>query len=550
MKFTRDPRVKKLLDAAEKGNVAAVRRLLEEGADPNAILEDRMENALTIAIYYRQADVIRAMAGSKADFNGGWPHTPLSLGVRTQNLDLIRALVEAGADVDKPNSSGQSALQIAVQEGWVEVAAELVRLGADPNLVPQKKKHETVSNYSPMQWAAMEGNKKMLAALKSAAPGAKTDKKLLATQLCGAAAAGDLAEVKRLVEKEDVGVDARDARDATPLVSAAAAGKAKVVRFLLDRGADVNLVGGKRSDGHSPLIAAALSGNVDVVRLLVEAGADPHYAPPQFPDYDALAMAKEARQKKVVEYLLAVQKQRGGRGRKTDARAKRPTPRGVTTFDTNDAMLLVAAPVADVSKAFATRIGAKKRKENVLGEDVKLTGRCYVVWKLLDSPWTNVMKVRCANFKHWPDVADAAALSKSLKTRALYVANSDTGGCTRYALFDHGEPVEVFDYSSGADGTDAASAVARYAKIFGADLTPLANVSVGDGKFFASTSRKLDVVRIKNDLDFVDDYVKRQEAFVPFGFDDEWGEAGETAELTLEGLGPDDVERLDFIAAR
>jgi hypothetical protein len=28
----------------------------------------------------------------------------------------------------------------------------------------------------------------------------------------------------------------------------------------------------------------------------------------------------------------------------------------------------------------------------------------------------------------------------------------------------------------------------------------------------------------------------------------EWGEPGERIELTLEGLGPDDIERLDYVA--
>jgi hypothetical protein len=28
----------------------------------------------------------------------------------------------------------------------------------------------------------------------------------------------------------------------------------------------------------------------------------------------------------------------------------------------------------------------------------------------------------------------------------------------------------------------------------------------------------------------------------------DWGEAGERIELTLEGLGPDDIERLDYVA--
>ena len=42
-------------------------------------------------------------------------------------------------------------------------------------------------------------------------------------------------------------------------------------------------------------------------------------------------------------------------------------------------------------------------------------------------------------------------------------------------------------------------------------------------------------------------YVADRDAYIPFALDD-WGEPGQRVELTLEGLGPDDIERLDYIA--
>jgi len=555
MKISKDPRVKKLVAAAEKGDVAAVKRLIADGADPNAVPEDGTENALWQAIYYSQIDVIRALAGTKADFNGGWPHTPLTVGVRTKDLELIRALVEGGAKVNHPSSSDETPLLVAVQDANSETVAELVRLGADPNLVPKKKKYDTVTNYSPLEYAAMEGNKQMIAALMSA-PGVNPDKRLAGLMLNGAAIMGDMAEVKRLVEQQGVDVNARDARGDTPLINAAIGGRTKIVRYLLDRGADVNLPGGRKADVKSPLTAAAMGGNAGIVQMMVEAGADLDYELPHAPGYTALQIAKESRQKKVVEYLLEVQTQRGGGDRgggkkKGKGGGKPTTPRGVTTFDTNDSMILVAAPVADVSKALAERIGAKTRRENALGEEVKLTQRCYAVWKLIDSPWTNVMKLHCADFKHWPTAADAAALSKALKTRAIYVGNSDTGGVTQYALYKNGIAVEVFDYGSSGDADTAKAATERFARSYGIDVSNIpGGVQVSQGKAFASAQRKVDVKKIKNDLDFVNDFVKQQDALVLFGSEIGFGEAGEMMELTLEDLGPDDVERLDYIAAK
>jgi hypothetical protein len=510
-----------------------------------------MDTAVWAALFHRRVEVLRAMIGSKADFNGGWPHTPLTVAARTKDLDLIRVLVEGGAEVNRPNSSFETPLLVAVMENHAEVAAELVRLGADPTLIPRKKKYETVTNYSPLQYAAMSGDKKLVAILASAPASTKAGKALPGLLLCGAATTGDLAEVKRLVERDSVDVNVKDAKGETPLICAAMNGRAKVVRYLLDKGADVNLAAGTKSDGISPLLAAVMSGKVETVRMLVEAGGDLDYTDKDYEEGNALTYAKDARLKKVVEYLLDVEKQRGDGSKKKKAGAKPAGPRGVTTFDTNDAMVLVAAPVTDVSRAFAERIGAKTRRENVLGEEVKLTQRCYAVWKLIDSPWSNVMKLHCRDFRHWPSAADAVALSKSLKTRALYVANSDTGGVTQYALFDAGKVVEVFDYGSAGDRDSDKAVTERFAKYYSIDMSAIAGgVQVAQNKTFASSQRAVDVKKIKNDLDFVNDYVKQQDAFIPFGFEMGWGEAGEMMELTLEGLGPDDVERLDYVAAK
>ena len=81
----------------------------------------------------------------------------------------------------------------------------------------------------------------------------------------------------------------------TPLINAVMAGESKIVRYLLDRGADVNLPAGPAGKkGNSPLIQAVMSGKLEVVRMLVEAGADLDYSHRDFKG-GALAAAKEMR---------------------------------------------------------------------------------------------------------------------------------------------------------------------------------------------------------------------------------------------------------------
>jgi len=83
--------------------------------------------------------------------------------------------------------------------------------------------------------------------------------------------------------------------------------------------------------------------------------------------------------------------------------------------------------------------------------------------------------------------------------------------------------------------------------VYGVDLSKLPELVVNKGLVFGASARKLDLSKIKNDLDYVNQYVAGQDAYIFFAIDN-WGEPGERAELSLEGLGPDDIERLDYVA--
>lgn len=89
-------------------------------------------------------------------------------------------------------------------------------------------------------------------------------------QLIEAAAAGDIATVRRLIEA-GVPVDARQRGDGTPLIVAAKQGQQATVDALLKLGAQPDLP--SSGDGN-PLIAAASRGQHAVVAQLIDAGAD------------------------------------------------------------------------------------------------------------------------------------------------------------------------------------------------------------------------------------------------------------------------------------
>jgi len=98
---------------------------------------------------------------------------------------------------------------------------------------------------------------------------------LIAVQLCAseihdAAMAGNVEQVRALLDANPSLVNERDTALSLPIHLAANRGHAAIVELLLSRGADINA--GDR-ENTSPLVNAAMGNRMDVVRLLVERGA-------------------------------------------------------------------------------------------------------------------------------------------------------------------------------------------------------------------------------------------------------------------------------------
>ena len=95
-------------------------------------------------------------------------------------------------------------------------------------------------------------------------------------ELSRAAAAGDLATVKRLVEA-GVSVNAAPTSEAgggsPAFVATAWGGHDKVISFLLDHGAHIDR---RDSTGNTALNAAAMRGHLSTAKLLLSRGANPN----------------------------------------------------------------------------------------------------------------------------------------------------------------------------------------------------------------------------------------------------------------------------------
>jgi len=259
-----------LMTAARTGKVDAVQLLLDRGANVNAKDTAHAQTALMWAVIENHPEMVKLLLAHGAEINarttvtipkgeyvpakaggasgtgiirqralptadGGM--TPLLFAVRDGNTEMVRLLLEHGADINQSSGNHTSPLIIALLNGQVGLATELLARGADPN-------------------AADDYHRAALFA------------------------AIDL----RNFNHEKYGDLPTDGRDPLDLIKA-----------LLKKGADPNLrtdtvpVHGLMQfdgswvnfDGQTPFVRAALSGDIEVLRLLLAAGADPNIATKQ-----------------------------------------------------------------------------------------------------------------------------------------------------------------------------------------------------------------------------------------------------------------------------
>ena len=135
-----------ILTCARTGRVDAVRALLAQGADIDAVDAWRGQTPLMWAAAENHVRVMRLLleAGAAVDASSTGGFTALMFAVRQDARDALRLLVEAGATVDAriPDPAAQAAgrppatgslLSMAVTIGHYTAAAMLLDAGADPN---------------------------------------------------------------------------------------------------------------------------------------------------------------------------------------------------------------------------------------------------------------------------------------------------------------------------------------------------------------------------------------------------------------------------------
>lgn len=258
--------------------------LVAEGVDIRGT-DKAMKRLLIGAVSYGDADVIADLirAGIDLRVKDYGERTPLMIAASRGLPNMVETLLKAGADPNAANEGGRTVLMYGASSGSAEVLQKLLRAGARVN------KRSKEGNTALMA-AAATGNPELVAKLLRAGANVNVRGWKKTTALL----AGSMGEL----EFADSFMGEPRAEIPDEVVD-----RAKVVRLLIDAGANVNDVNeegenalftiyeeavqevaktridinARDSDGETPLIATVAP---EVAEVLVRAGANPNLTDP------------------------------------------------------------------------------------------------------------------------------------------------------------------------------------------------------------------------------------------------------------------------------
>ncbi len=250
------PEPKELFAAISKGDTAAAKALIAAGVDLKVTSPPSDYSALHLTVIFPTPEIAALLlaAGADPDAIDAAGRTPLRHAAQGGQIDLVRILLEKGADTEKGN--GQTPLFMAVWSNHMEVATLLAEKGATLNL------------YTAAALGRSEKVREFLAADSAAAKSKLPEGDTPLTY----AARGGHKEACAILLGAGADPSALDREQRRPLDRAASPG---VVDVLVERGADVNAQVRTRFGTWlpAPLDYAVNEGRAAVAERLVDRGA-------------------------------------------------------------------------------------------------------------------------------------------------------------------------------------------------------------------------------------------------------------------------------------
>ena len=276
-----------LKSAAQQGCLEIVKVLVEAGADPN-IADDTNYTPLMNAVSGEHEDIVKILLKFNADPNiqsgenpedDDWEagRSALMDAAVSGNVAIARELLKSGANPNLLNSKGRTALHSAAISASTDMLAMLLKSGADPDVFGNDEEKMSALDLALRRWASEDEDDRtggisdvLELMLKKGMP---SDRGSLHETALDLVTEGHL-EVVDLLKKQGVSVDPNYSKNgASQLFITAAVGddRLQAAELLLQIGADANY---KSPAGLSVLSLATRSGGVGLASLLLKAGAN------------------------------------------------------------------------------------------------------------------------------------------------------------------------------------------------------------------------------------------------------------------------------------
>lgn len=268
--------------AIKNGDISQVQKLIADGADING--GTNADTLLHTAIVHDKIEIVKLLLDKGADANLPHSHgyTPLHQAAQGGNHAIAALLIQSGADVNAriggPVDNGVRPLHVAARNGRIEMTKLLLASGANP-----KERSGKGFGWTPLHYAARSGKPEpeiaRLLLAKGADVNAKDDSERTALHFAAGNDSSMYANIIMLAKALlDAGakVEAADNSGHTPLYNAIISGPIDAVALLLDRGANVN-TGVNIRGSLTPLGLAVHAKSTITMKLLVERGANPNF---------------------------------------------------------------------------------------------------------------------------------------------------------------------------------------------------------------------------------------------------------------------------------